>query len=723
MFFTIGSLFSQGEYLIDINYNLELLKKSQTEPIKKDSRSVEKVYFLIDTLNLPFMDDFSTDRFTYNHLPNFTEAEIKDSVGVNFRVNGSILDSIRYMTDTSWNYTYNSATNTVDSTPNSSFQVAIYEEGPFPNNPFVPAKAFTAWPDYYRIFIDSMGQPDTAYITPSKILYLDTIVTIVAFVSGKNTLWLDENVFINNSFATGPPTIGVVTFDGIKNNGLAYAPNQPTSYGVADYLTSKPLFLNSPASDSIYFSFYYQPQGNGNDPESPDSLVLEFFSPLDTAWKWRWSTRGGPVHPFKQVMIPITQQEFLQDGFRFRFKNYASLSGNLDHWNVDYIRIGKNRTINDIYPEDLAFKDPANILLSNYREMPWKQYKANPSGEMNNSLTVNLRNNSDIGKVHDYSYTIKDLNNTVIETKVSAGSASPTSDFSYTNPLDIPYFPVSAGDYAKFEITNRVNTSIDVNRNNDTIRYIQKFNNYYAYDDGVPEAGYGVNKIGAKLAYKFILNTTDTLTAVAMHFTPINYDQQYYPFRLTVWSNLDAETILYQEENYSYPVHTPGKNGFHEYALTSPLVVSGIIYVGWVQVNDMELNIGFDKNTDQKDKVFYNVDGNWINSQYPGALMIRPVFGLSKDPEVGIAEQPINITKEDFIKIYPNPAKDKLFIEGIADYNNTSITLYDIYGSKIFHHQQTEAIDISGFADGIYIIRINNHLSGTTFTRKLIIKK
>jgi hypothetical protein len=46
--------------------------------------------------------------------------------------------------------------------------------------------------------------------------------------------------------------------------------------------------------------------------------------------------------PFSRYFLPISAAEFLMDGFRFRFRNYATLSGNADHWHVDYVIVDDN---------------------------------------------------------------------------------------------------------------------------------------------------------------------------------------------------------------------------------------------------------------------------------------------------------------------------------------------------------------------------------------------
>ena len=96
--------------------------------------------------------------------------------------------------------------------------------------------------------------------------------------------WTDRCVMVNNGFPYQAPTYNAATFDVLDENGCVYdyAISNPF---VAEYLTSARIRLDSvfePApraltlADSLYLSFYYQPQGNGNAPEVNDSLVLQF---------------------------------------------------------------------------------------------------------------------------------------------------------------------------------------------------------------------------------------------------------------------------------------------------------------------------------------------------------------------------------------------------------------------------------------------------------------
>ena len=41
----------------------------------------------------------------------------------------------------------------------------------------------------------------------------------------------------------------------------------------------------------------------------------------------------------------IVGPKYFYEDFQFRFRNIASLSGNNDHWNIDYVRLVANRAL------------------------------------------------------------------------------------------------------------------------------------------------------------------------------------------------------------------------------------------------------------------------------------------------------------------------------------------------------------------------------------------
>ena len=94
-----------------------------------------------------------------------------------------------------------------------------------------------------------------------------------------------------------------------------------------------------------------------------------------------WHTKGMSLQElydetgqyFKQVLIPITDEKYLNAGFQFRFRNYASMGnnslpgwlGNIDQWNIDYVVLDINRSEADTLYKDVAFVNSAPTILKN----------------------------------------------------------------------------------------------------------------------------------------------------------------------------------------------------------------------------------------------------------------------------------------------------------------------------------------------------------------------
>ena len=87
---------------------------------------------------------------------------------------------------------------------------------------------------------------------------------------------------------------------------------------------------------------------------------------------------------------------------------------------------------------------------------------------------------------------------------------------------------------------------------------------------------------------------------------------------------------------------------------------------------------------------------------------------------VGLNE--INYVKG--ISIYPNPANNKLNVSTITNFNNASISLYDVTGKLVSKKNnidgQTQTIDIRQYSSGLYFVEINQ--GGDILRRKVIIE-
>ena len=533
-------------------------------------------------------------------------------------------------------------------------------------------------------------------------------------------LWEQSSVFVNRTYPINPPTIGVATFDGLDANGFARDFSPLTSSEPSDTLLSQTIDLSG--IPSAYFMFYYQGKGMGDTPQQLDKLVLEFFD--GSVWNEIWSVNGQTMTEFEKVVEVIDSAVYLSNNFQFRFRNYATISGNFDHWHIDYIKIDEFVNPNDINKlNDVSFVYNSPSFLKRYTQMPWTHFQQDMLIELKDSIDILLRNNDASNSV-DYQYNVFENLNLIthypssgISRNVSVLDFDTIGNFSFQNPpIDISsaIFSSFQPDTISFLVQNIIETSSSDYKNNDTLYHTQKFHNTFAYGDGTAESAYGLNVDGAKLAYQFKLNRPDEkLRAVQMYFPQMLDSVNNIPFDLTVWNNNNGQPgdTLYTQT--VYPVHT--ENGeFHTYIIDNPFLVSGTIYIGWKQSTDDLLNIGLDKNNTANDYMFYNIGSAWNNSSYPGAWMIRPI--VSKNPIILSSEEIV----DDF-KLYPNPAKSELFIETNKPEN--VISIYNIQGvliKRITSNTTLNRFNIDNLASAIYIVEVDN--SENRSYQKIIVK-
>ena len=218
-------------------------------------------------------------------------------------------------------------------------------------------------------------------------------------------LWQTNGTLSNSTFAINPPSIGVASFDLINLKGEIYSHISTTSKD-ADILTSNPINLNYPGDLTIYLSFAYQPQGLGRIASKTDSLAVDFYDVANDQWVNAWRVSADIPNntltetnrlenktrirkdteiksKFFNVALPIYDERYLKDGFRFRFRNLASISENAqdpartngDNWHIDLVYLNRNRYEADTIPNDIAISKPIKSILTNYTSVPWLHFK------------------------------------------------------------------------------------------------------------------------------------------------------------------------------------------------------------------------------------------------------------------------------------------------------------------------------------------------------------
>ena len=618
---------------------------------------------------------------------------------------------------------------------------------------------------------ESSKQKSTVEHAPLLLPFFEDFSNYTGYPNER--LFMDKQAFVNNTFPIFAPTIGVVTLDALNEYGELYPHLAITSKG-ADTLTSRYIRLDSLFSaeeirritpaDSIYFSFYFQPGGLsvigagaeervGNLPGRTDSLVLEFgYTVLEdtvyiTYWNHVWASPGftwaadwfseNSNKYFKQVLIPITNPNYLCDNFQFRFRNYASLEpqqgiagweGNVDQWHIDYIRLDVNRSFNDVFTNDLAFVSPTTSFLNNYQAMPWRQFQpANMKSNFANQLT----NLSDGARSSTYQYNIT-LNGKVEYEHPLTGSVNIGPYFTHGIQVQqdqaspaIRFIPdLKDKDTGVFTITHifQIADAEDFAPVNDTCVFEQKFYDYYAYDDGTAEYGYCINNQFnvAYLAMKFSLRVPDSLSAVRMWFNQTrgaaNGNAQ---FSIVVWKDNNGVPgdTLYTLDGKK-PDFEEDFLDFIEYSFDKKVGVPGIFWVGFKQHGNIQLNIGFDQNTDSREFFRFNTRGIWEKSVFKGTPMLRPVFGEITSGPICCAAPPATTV------VKPNPANDRVEVTN-SEFRITNVEIYDMMGRKQKGEgrkqkgERSIEVNISHLPAGIYFVRVYKE-NNTLETLKLI---
>lgn len=590
--------------------------------------------------------------------------------------------------------------------------------------------------------------------------------------------WADGNVYVNTGFAVHPKTVGVATFDILDSLGQVYDHIETGNLVFeADYLTSHPINIKDyGASDSLVLSFYYQPQGRGGDPGRDERLVLQFLAPDNQEtvksesdlmvksagikddehenWIDIWSAQGEDLSSFsqdtfpyfKRVSIAITDAMYFRDDFRFRFLNRVAVpigqvnnSGTRSIWNIDYVTLDANRSVNDSEYHDIAFAAPAQSILRNYSAVPWSQYIADHESMLRERFNVLITNLGANTFGYTYRYFITDESGNIIRNY--SGGASTIAPFfeagyqvytPHSNPLVIPSpLPTATASYREFEIVHalRQGNDGDPRPANDTIRVKQSFLNYFAYDDGSPESVHLLKGQNPSRLLRFDLAEPDIIESVKIFFmATINNQNVERPFELCIYSSLDPEVELYRSDEFISLEENDTE--FVTFELSEPVEVGNVFYIGITQTGNVSLEnsllIGFDLGNNVQDRLFLNdgitANGNWYGSQFGGALMIRPV--MKRDEITDISE---HVSANNSITLFPNPVTNQLlnvdFYKQDRDALNASISVFDIRGRLVYSGNFASVIDVSGLKNGLYLFRLDCKNMNESHSARFIINR
>ena len=569
-----------------------------------------------------------------------------------------------------------------------------------------------------------------------------------------STKWIDNNVLVNDGFPLCPPNRNGATFDVLDANGRVYSYAISNPF-ISEYLTSVNIRLDSirepepralTPSDSLYLSFYYQPQGNGNAPEAHDSLVLQFGTVIagDTTWYHIWSAHGQKLESFmeenggrhfKQVMIPIRDVKYFTDQFCIRFFNYASIvnaslpseRSNEDNWNIDFVYLDINRSISDTTYPMLAFSGQRPSFFKRYQSIPYRQYRVNPSGNISESLHIDIANLDGIEHEANYYYKVDQIGGgqhyqhtvdpvTILPFSTNGYLSCPDYGESPACPYVGELFALNLwSDSTSYLVRHYVYDSTSMPPLTDSMVYRVGMYNYYAYDDGIPELGYGVSNAGGKFAVKFDISDYDTIQGVQLLFNHTLNDANDKYFDIVVWKDENGKPggELYRLEN-CHPIWQDQPYRFTYYPFGKTVTTANTFYIGIEQKSASLINIGRDTSTDNMQYNFVNTNGSWQQSNMPGSLTIRPVVGASYYINVG------ENTTTPALSLYPNPVGNILNIE--SSINSGQVNIYDLMGKRVLQSEWLTEIPVGHLNDGLYFLNVITE-EGQVINQKFIIHK
>ena len=696
-----------------------------------------------DTLSLPFVDDF-----TYPSLQpyNFTDS-IYDTL---YNVIGPCDTSwpVHTVSDTfsfnpTYTFTYDTAAKKIDSVLNAP--ILFYNTLGAGSQCYYLGDTAKLYPRSFIDVFDTITGVLTYHMPDSTnvLVAISYAPVLYKCKAPAYTKWLDNNVYQNYTSAYLPPSIGVVTFDGLNSFGQPYNKSSPDNRGVADVLTSKPINLGTLTdADSVYLSFFYQPGGFGYDAINTDSLVLQFYNGYTNRWDEIWSVQGDSIIPdtsdlFKQVILRIPSTNignailYMFDGFQFRFLNYAPLTGGVDIWNLDYVRLDKNRTVTDTSINDVAFQYEMPSILKNYTEMPAEQFTgATDLADTVPMFIANLNPSQASSNPPASPYTLSSMQ-TFPSSSIVLAPTTNTFNAALENVVYLfpktQFNPPTVGSDTMLTISSKaVLNNIDILTSNDTISRTQNLYNVLAYDDGSAELAYGLQNLGTnKFAYDYTLNQPDSLVGFQVMFGNVSIDVSQLAFEYNLWYHLDTQNVYYTDtpvftSNIYVPYYIESVNGFTTYKIP-PVYLPTHFYFGWAQTDVNNLQIGYDMNsTKGRPHMYIYVNGVWQLSTIPtnGSPMIRLLLGHSSQIASGvknIATQPV--------KAYPNPTSGIVNFELPDNGDTYRVTLYSILGQIALTQtigNGNSTINMSALDQGLYLLSLTDTRTGITYQNKIV---
>lgn len=529
------------------------------------------------------------------------------------------------------------------------------------------------------------------------------------FSSNAGWKWADQKVQVGSTWSVDARSVGQAVFDGITAYGRPYKEGSLGSDSLTDVLTAP--FLDLRTRNNVVLTFLFQAGGLGDPTESDDSLRVDFWNPADSSWTVVWSRAGGgDPERWRWASVPVAAPWAGQNGFRFRLAARGARGGAFDHWLVDHVFLGANRTAADTVLEDPAWTLEHPSLLADYTEVPyWISFY--PVADQ--AYELEYRRNGPI-PVGGWSLNLgKQVVTRGPDTLFQRLVVPVVSNLIHnTNEkYQMPVQPSGTPANEPYTLASTIwfdgeNVGI---LSNDSLHYRQRFENRYGWDDGSSERAYGVQNVnGATVGmYTPLYRAGDTLRGIDLAFVPAGVDAAQQGFRICVWAanNTQPGALLYRSDSVYTPDYSWGPDVLVHYVLdTVGLVLPNTVFIGWQQEGTAPMHVGFDVNSPPVVPNVYGEPGIWYTSLYQGRLRMRPFFN-QLPLDLQLAERPAPLA---MLRLYPNPGRDWLRVEvpGFAIRDLHHLEVFDAQGRVVYSGPYVPELATAQWSSGLYTLRL-----------------
>ena len=552
-------------------------------------------------------------------------------------------------------------------------------------------------------------------------------------------LWQDVDVIINRTYADAPPSIGVATFDALALDGKPYPLGLNNRNGaVRDYLTSVP--LNMVGQSEATLSFYLQPRGFGNRPEIQDSFLVQFRAP---GGDWRTVLQVAGLSTSYSNSLPVTftpytlpvAEEYLYDGFAFRFASKSGERGAVDMWHLDYVKLTTDGQ--GIATADIALTQPPGSVLGPMTSLPLRHFQAADEDLVRPRLSVNLFNNDDeqLSLDEEKSSVVDVLRDRTLITR-----ATMTDVNVFGLPVTVPAMTLErrevSPDWSGFNDVRNFLNDLDEEQETEpivlTTTYLMSFlgesfrlgngiddNNiaasttvldeYMAYDDGTAEGTIEAQR-RTVVTQRYTAYVADELKGIQIRLPRSLNAPGNQPLRLVVYDGDDRPANrLYTEDVPILYAETfsDSLQGYTTYLFDEPLPLpEGNFFVGWEQVGDTPIGVGYDRNSDSRDFQFFDLgnNGEWQQLQpLLGALMVRPLLANFSEPTTSTEG---DFSPESLADVFPNPTTGTLHLRPRPGTNaaRLRVDIYAATGALLRSLTGPRTLDLSTLPPGLYLL-------------------